>query len=293
MAVEPGRNAAEAAFFEFLSGGAGTGSQAFERFCAERPALAPELGRLWASWCEMEPMLKSLLADDEGDLSLARLLAGGPAVDTTLPSVSLHLLDGRPQRGEAAVPPSELLDALRERSGFGRRYRLDGTVGRGGMGAVHLAWDHNLRRHLAMKVVHAEPGSGAGQALLARFLEEALVTGQLDHPGIVPVHELGVDEKGDAYFTMKLVKGKSFQRILELVAAGEEGWTLTRAVGVLRRVCEAVAYAHSKGVVHRDIKPANVLVGRYGETYLMDWGLARVLRPGESARAAPEAEAVD
>ena len=288
MAVEPGRSAAEAAFFEFLAGAAGTGQEAFERFCAERPALSAELRPLWASWCEMEPMLRSLLADSDGELSLARLLAGSPMVDATLPSVSLRLLDeGRRRVG--GIAPSQLVEQLAARLGFGERYRLDGTVGRGGMGAVRLAWDHNLRRHLAMKVVQASPASSADQVLLARFLEEALVTGQLDHPGIVPVHELGVDDQGCVYFTMKLVKGKSLARILELVAAGEEGWTLNRAVGVLRRVCEAVAYAHSKGVIHRDIKPGNVLVGRYGETYLMDWGLARVLR----AAGAPGGAAAD
>ena len=294
MAVEPGRSAAEAAFFEFLSGAAGTGPEAFERFCAERPALSDELRPLWASWCEMEPMLKSLLSDREGDLSLSRLLAGGPSVDASLPSVSLRLLDGK-RRPAGGIAPAQLVEQLAERLGFGQRYRLEGIVGRGGMGAVRLAWDHNLRRHLAMKVVEASPASTADQALLARFLEEALVTGQLDHPGIVPVHELGVDDQGCVYFTMKLVKGKSLARILELVAAGEEGWTLNRAVGVLRRVCEAVAYAHSKGVIHRDIKPGNVLVGRYGETYLMDWGLARVLRAAGAAgvEAADGAEGVE
>jgi len=291
--AEPGRSAAEVAFLEFLAGEAGTGPAAFERFCAERPALATELRPLWASWCEMEPMLKSLLADHEGDLSVARLLAGGPTVDTTLPSVSLRLLDEAPRRGEP-VAPAQLVEQLRLRLAFAERYRLDGTVGRGGMGAVHLAWDQSLRRHLAMKVMQVDPPASVNPSVLARFLEEALVTGQLDHPGIVPVHELGVDDQGGVYFTMKLVKGKSFQRILELVAAGEEGWTLNRAVGVLRRVCEAVAYAHSKGVIHRDIKPGNVLVGRYGETFLMDWGLARVLRAaGGHDGAAAAGEGVD
>ncbi len=111
---------------------------------------------------------------------------------------------------------------------------------------------------------------------LARFLDEALVTGQLDHPGIVPVHELGVTEGGRAYFTMKMVAGDDLRFILDRLAAGATDWTVNRIVGVLRRVCESVAYAHSKGVLHRDIKPANIMVGRFGEAYLMDWGLARI-----------------
>jgi hypothetical protein len=117
---------------------------------------------------------------------------------------------------------------------------------------------------------------------LARFLNEAKITSQLDHPGIVPVHEVGVDGAGRAYFTMKLVKGKSLRDIIEMASRGEDGWNQTRVLGVVQRICEAVAYAHDKGVIHRDLKPANIMVGRYGEAYVMDWGLARVL--GEEDR---------
>src|SRR5262249_42483401 len=113
--------------------------------------------------------------------------------------------------------------------------------------------------------------------VVARFLEEAQVTGQLDHPGIVPVHELGIDSQGRLYFTMKLVEGRDLRHVFELVFSGKEGWSVTRALGVLQKACEAVAYAHRKGVIHRDLKPANVMVGSFGEVYVMDWGLARVL----------------
>jgi len=113
---------------------------------------------------------------------------------------------------------------------------------------------------------------------LGRFLEEAQVTSQLDHPGIVPVHELGVDAGGRVYFTMKLVKGEDLRAVFDQVAdPADEEWTRTRALNVLLRVCEAMAFAHEKGVVHRDLKPANIMVGRFGETYVMDWGLARIL----------------
>ncbi len=111
---------------------------------------------------------------------------------------------------------------------------------------------------------------------LGRFLEEAQVTGQLDHPGIVPVHELGLDSEGQVYFTMKLVKGQDLKAIFDLVHEGKEGWTQTKALGVLLKVCEAMAFAHDKRVIHRDLKPANVMVGKFGEVYVMDWGLARV-----------------
>ena len=127
-----------------------------------------------------------------------------------------------------------------------------------------------------MKVVLGQADAATGdtpaldQQSLGRFLEEAQVTGQLDHPGIVPVHELGLDDEGRVFFTMKRVHGRDLATVFDLVRKGEEGWTLTRAIGVMLKVCEAMAYAHDKGVVHRDLKPANVMVGRFGEVYVMD-----------------------
>ena len=178
---------------------------------------------------------------------------------------------------------SEVLHRLGERSAAASRYRLAGEIARGGMGAILEVYDEDLRRRLAMKVIleRRAPSDGDGSSrvdptTLARFLEEAQVTGQLDHPGIVPVHELGLDASGRVYFTMRLVHGRDLESILDLVARAAEGWTMPRALGVLLKVCEATAYAHEKGVVHRDLKPANVMVGRFGEVYVMDWGLARV-----------------
>jgi formylglycine-generating enzyme required for sulfatase activity/serine/threonine protein kinase len=170
------------------------------------------------------------------------------------------------------------------------RYEVGEEIARGGMGRILRAWDRPLRRSLAMKVLLGGVGSGGpnNDPVLARFLDEARITGQLDHPGVVPVHDLGVDAEGRSYFTMRLVEGRDLSAIVRLVREGKEGWTLTRAIGVLVRVCEAVAYAHSKGVIHRDLKPANVMVGRFGETYVMDWGLAKTF---ESTTAAPGASA--
>jgi len=183
-------------------------------------------------------------------------------------------------------PSSELLRRLTEHSRSHSRYRILDEIGRGGMGAVLRIWDEDLRRHSAMKVVLGRESEASSEAssepavdaiTLGRFLEEAQVTGQLDHPGIVPVHELGLGHDGQVYFTMRLVKGDDLCVIYEHVRTGADGWNPTRALGVLLKVCEAMAYAHDKGVLHRDLKPANVMVGRYGEVYVMDWGLARVL----------------
>lgn len=191
-----------------------------------------------------------------------------------------------------------VLQRLAERQGAFGRYRIKSEVARGGQGAVLRVWDEDLRRNLAMKVIlgkgDAEKTGATPEVdsrTLARFLEEAQVTGQLDHPGIVPVHELGLDSQGRVYFTMKLVKGENFKSIIEKVHRGEDGWTLTRALGVILKVCEAMAYAHSKSVIHRDLKPANVMVGRFGEVYVMDWGLARVLggEDKKDIRIRPEA----
>jgi formylglycine-generating enzyme required for sulfatase activity len=151
------------------------------------------------------------------------------------------------------------------------------------MGMILRVHDEDLHRDLAMKVILPRddaPSSGGSSnvepRVLGRFLEEAQVTGQLDHPGIVPVHEMGLDAEGRVYFTMRLVAGRDLEKIFALVRGEKEGWTKTRAVGAILKVCEAVAYAHDKGVIHRDLKPANVMVGRFGEVYVMDWGLARV-----------------
>ena len=161
------------------------------------------------------------------------------------------------------------------------------------MGSIRRVWDEDLRRTLVMKVLlEGDPSeSGAeneGQKRQARFLEEAQVTAQLEHPGIIPVHELGLDPKGALFFTMPLVRGDDLAEILRQVHSGEGSWTVTRAVGVLLRVCEAMGFAHVRRVVHRDLKPANIMVGAHGEVYVMDWGLARVLdraEPEDSAAA--------
>jgi serine/threonine protein kinase/Flp pilus assembly protein TadD len=165
------------------------------------------------------------------------------------------------------------------------RYHLHGEVGHGGQGAILRVYDQDLRRHLAMKVVRGEgpdkgssaPLSSVAPKVLGRFLEEAQVTAQLDHPGIVPVHELGLDAEQRVYFTMKYVKGEDLAAVYCKTKSGEDGWNRTRALNVLVKVCEAMSYAHHKGVIHRDLKPGNVMVGRFGEVYVMDWGLARVL----------------
>ena len=190
---------------------------------------------------------------------------------------------GGPSPREPTPSPasaSELLKRLAQHRRSAQRHSQGARIGGGGMGDVFQVRDEDLGRELAMKVLRRDFAEGSErdrERMLARFLEEAQVTGQLHHPSIVPVHELALDEQGRPYFTMPLIRGRDFGEIIQLSRLGHEGWSLARALGVVLKVCEAVAYAHSRGVIHRDLKPGNVRVGRFGETYLMDWGLARVL----------------
>ncbi len=215
--------------------------------------------------------------------------SSGGTPDPELPHVDSDLTARLTNTFGPDVDPAVQLgeDSSRQRvselasRGSGSRYRLDGEIARGGMGAILKIRDNDLRRTLAMKVMLEREGSDK-TAGLSRFLEEAQVTGQLDHPGVVPVHELGVDHSGRVYFTMRLVRGQDLKEVIDLHHRGDADWTLPRCVEVILRACEALAYAHDKGVVHRDLKPANIMAGKYGEVYVMDWGLARVLGRSDS-----------
>lgn len=208
----------------------------------------------------------------------------GSAVNPEISLRESSVPDGPGSSASHRSPSSGILKRIEARGSQNDRYRVAGEIARGGMGAILEAWDEDLRRRIAMKM--ALPGDDEDERsgrkdldprIVGRFLEEAQISGQLEHPGIVPVHELGLDSEGRVYFTMRLIHGRDFERILELVSARQEGWSVTRALGVLLKACEAVAYAHSKGVIHRDLKPANLMVGHFGEVYVMDWGIARVL----------------
>ncbi len=156
------------------------------------------------------------------------------------------------------------------------RYRILGEIARGGVGVILKGRDIDLGRDLAMKVLRDEHAGNT--ELIQRFVEEAQIGGQLQHPGIVPVYELGVDEQQRPYFTMKLVRGETLARLLaDRAAAGDER---VRFLRIFQQVCDAMAYAHARGVVHRDLKPANILVGSFGEVQVVDWGFAKVLTRG-------------
>ncbi len=243
----------------------------------------------------------------------ARIAAGGPTDPDRRASVFATLATslGGPGRvllrdtdadgdGDApSEPPARPGSAEMPPPGAGPGgLQLLGEIARGGMGAVLKGRDPDLSRDLAVKVLldrHRDDPD-----LLRRFVEEAQIAGQLQHPGIVPVYRLGMLADRRPYFTMKLVKGRTLAALLDdreprprgLAGGAEAGADgdrrplfddLPRFIAIFEQVCRTVAYAHSRGVIHRDLKPSNIMVGGFGEVQVMDWGLAKVMARGEIA----------
>ena len=173
-----------------------------------------------------------------------------------------------------------------------RRFDLVRKLGEGGLGEVIGAEDNDIGRKVALKKLRTEVKS---DATLARFVEEIRTVGRLEHPNIIPIHDVGVDEAGDYYFVMKYVDGETLETVIEKLTAGDADYhrryTIERRVQLFMGVLEAVAFAHAKGVIHRDIKPANIMVGPYGEVVLMDWGIAKPIRGGLEDAHLPRLEA--
>ncbi|HMF40298.1 MAG TPA: serine/threonine-protein kinase [Polyangia bacterium] len=166
----------------------------------------------------------------------------------------------------------------------GARYQPVGELGRGGMGTVYSVRDMALLRHPAMKVLSQRLAQQSGE--VDRFLREARITAQLDHPNIAPVYDVGMDTQGNLFFTMKRVEGRTLHDwISEVGQPSAQPDALREMLDTFLHVCDAVAFAHSRGVIHCDIKPENVMVGPFGQVYLMDWGVARVLEESRPAWA--------
>jgi serine/threonine-protein kinase len=199
--------------------------------------------------------------------------AGGEAsdADATEPVATVMGAAGDPQltpgsdlvAGGASLPPSG--------------YQLGAVIGQGGMGEVIVGYDRRIGREVAVKRMRS---AGPSEEATLRFLREARIQARLDHPAIVPVHELGVDETGRPYFTMKRLWGRTLAQHLA------EGAPLSRLLRAFVDVCLAIELAHARAVVHRDLKPSNIMLGDYGEVYVLDWGVARLL--GEPVTAASQ-----
>jgi serine/threonine-protein kinase len=172
---------------------------------------------------------------------------------------------------------------------FAERYTESSPLGEGGMGAVLSCADRQIGRKVAMKVIRKAFRKRGD--LESRFLREARVQGQLEHPSVVPVYDLGVDPDGAVYFTMKRVRGTTLEHVLHDLARGDWEAQAThsrrRLLTAFSSVCLAVEFAHRRGVLHRDLKPANVMLGDFGEVYVLDWGLARVTGQAEADALEP------
>jgi serine/threonine protein kinase len=202
---------------------------------------------------------------------------GGAVEAMTIPSEEVPFDDSLPRE-----------DILGDES-FEARYQPRLKIGEGGMGVVRAAVDRRIGREIAMKTARGKRGSkGDG---MSRFLREARVQGQLEHPAIVPVYDLARDPSGNPYFTMKRVRGLTLEHILGRLRlkdpAIERQYSRRKLLTAFGSVCLAVHFAHTRGVLHRDLKPANIMLGDYGEVYVLDWGLAKIRQaaPQESAQS--------
>jgi serine/threonine-protein kinase len=204
--------------------------------------------------------------------------------------------DGDPEATTARARPKRVtaerraeVAAERDRS----KSRLDdrGEIARGGQGVIRKVYDRSLHRYVALKVL--DPSLEDQAHMRGRFLDEARITGQLDHPNIVPIYDL-VEVGGTVEFTMKLVEGENLSARLRRRPARAED--LPRLLEIFLKVCDAVAFAHSRGVIHRDLKPSNIMIGEFGQVYVMDWGCAHIdgaRRPRVDVEAMPQRTVVD
>jgi len=173
-------------------------------------------------------------------------------------------------------------------------HRVEDFIARGGMGAVYRARQEVLEREVAVKVMTGQADSAE---VAERFRREALVLGRLEHPNIVPIYDLGHDEDGHLFYSMKLVKGRTLQTLLNDLRKEQpealRDSSLKRLLDVFRKICDAISFAHSRGVLHRDLKPDNIMVGEFGEVLVMDWGLAKLLGSNDEPKTTPSFDSKD
>src|SRR2546421_6258063 len=207
----------------------------------------------------------------------ARTIPDSDQLLPTVPGGVRHAAEDAPAVQET-LPPEQRADQNLTPETKGR-YQVRREFGRGGMSVVYLAHDAHIGRDVALKQLlpaameqMADASGGDTSAPWARFVREARITGMLEHPGIVPVYEIGRRDAGPLYYTQKLIRGRTLSEELRRCATAEER---LRTLPPFVNLCHAIAYAHRRGVIHRDIKPDNVMVGEFGETVVLDWGLAK------------------
>ena len=282
-------------------------SRPLAEFLIERGALTVEDRGV------LESLLRSHLAKHGGQVERSLLAAapestvvaglleiGEPDLDRTLAQIargsagrSILTLDTRSAAPGDAEATADRAPGLGEPSSSGTRFRVLRPHARGGIGTVSVALDLELHREVALKEIL--PGQAENTVSRTRFLLEAEVTARLEHPGVVPVYGMGTNREGEPFYAMRLVRGETLKEAVEAHrrASDSPGRDPTEQALGLRHllarfldVCNTVAYAHSRGVIHRDLKPANIMLGPYGETLVVDWGLAKVVGRDEPSSAA-------
>lgn len=239
-------SAADALFDRYIVSLEGDAPIDFEGLCRAHPAHAERL--------------RILLANHELDRRVHR--AGG--APTNLPDDDEDARIAKQIKKELWVGGAQV-----------SRYRDLKKIGAGGMGVVYEAVDTLMRRRVALKMV---PEGRRSDDLLPRLRREMLISAKLNHPRVAGAQDTGVDDKGRAFFTMPLIPGHDLLQTYDLAREGREGWTQIKIVGLLRDVCDTMAYVHRRGIIHRDLKPQNIRVGQFHEVHVLDWGLAKDLR---------------
>ncbi|MEK7485011.1 MAG: serine/threonine-protein kinase [Planctomycetota bacterium] len=161
-----------------------------------------------------------------------------------------------------------------------KRYEVRKILGEGGMGVIRLVYDHFLGREVAQKQIKLKSNASGSfserqKQMFWRLNQEASITAMLEHPNIVPLYEIQQKASGEIQFTMRRIEGRSLRDVIQKMRKGEEKYDNGFLLSVFLKICDAIAYAHSRGVLHRDLKPENIMVGEFGEVYVMDWGIAK------------------
>jgi tetratricopeptide (TPR) repeat protein/tRNA A-37 threonylcarbamoyl transferase component Bud32 len=258
----------------------------------------------------LEALVNRQLAKHHGDAekslraielssSACSALAAVPDADVQASLADLNTLSVNATTDDVrTTPPNATTDHVPRPGASAVRYRVLRPHARGGLGEVFVAEDTELRREVALKEIRLEHADSPGSR--GRFLLEAEITGRLEHPGIVPVYGLGHYDDGRPFYAMRFIRGDNLKHAIDRFHASKQGFDTVAFRQVLRRfldVCNAVAYAHDRGVLHRDLKPGNIMLGEYGETLLVDWGLAKVVggaepKAGEPTLRLPSGDAV-
>jgi serine/threonine protein kinase len=180
---------------------------------------------------------------------------------------------------KSLLSTDELVDSIDSSSTSPVRFDTLTLIGAGGMGAVYEAYDRRLSRNVALKFLHAELMSSPAARL--RFELETLISSQLEHPGVIPVYDVGHDVEGRPFYVMRRIEGTTLNEVLSGLqrtdAALVQRYPLSALIAAFVKICEAVAFAHARKIIHRDLKPANIMLGRFNEVFVMDWGLAKPL----------------